>query len=179
MDLPLYIQLGVAAAVIVLIAATVAKFAFRASQSGTDPVIRATSRKLKQGWYQIDISISNRAPYRLIVDELRRVRPRSARLMAPIKQERTRQGDFQVWSDPAIDKATTKIPLGLAIAPREGQQSGVFPGPSEAETIAWVFMPDDRDLSELVLEMSLFGRDGTHRRLRFGIAPASGGIGRQ
>jgi hypothetical protein len=69
------------------------------------PTIRATSRKLKPGWYQLHIAVTNQASYGVIVDELRRVRPRAARLMAPIQQLSTREGDFQVWSDPTTDKA--------------------------------------------------------------------------
>lgn len=180
MDSPVFLlQLGIAAAVILLIAVATARFALRAGRNGAEPIIKATSRQLKQGWYQIDISVANRAPYRLVVDELRRVRPRSARLMAPIKEERTRQGDFQVWSDPATDKATTRIPLDLAIAPHEGPHGGVFPGSAEAEITAWVFMPEDKDPSELMLELSLFDREETLRCLRFGVVREPGPVRRQ
>jgi hypothetical protein len=43
------------------------------------------------------------------------VRPRAARLMAPIQQVSTREGDFQVWSDPTTDKARIGIPLDIAL----------------------------------------------------------------
>jgi hypothetical protein len=50
----------------------------RASRAGAAPVIKATGRKLDKGWYQVQIAVANRAPCAVIVDELRRVRPRAA-----------------------------------------------------------------------------------------------------
>lgn len=142
MDSQLYLlMLGIAAGVGLLVAVAIIRRALRARRGGAEPIITASSQLLKRGWYQINISVANRAPYRLVVNELRRVRPRSARLMAPIRSVSSRQGDFQVWSDPSTDKATTSIPLGFVIAPNEGQQSGVVPGSAEAQITAWCSCP--------------------------------------
>src|SRR5689334_21162207 len=59
-------------------------------KAGAAHTIRATSRKLKPGRYQLQIAVTNQAPYGVVVDELRRVRPRAARLIAPIRQVGTR-----------------------------------------------------------------------------------------
>ena len=163
------LQLGIAVGVILVIAISTVRLALRTTRTGAEPIVRATSQRLKQGWYQINISVANRAPYRLVVDELRRVRPRSARLMAPIRSVSTRQGNFQVWSDPATDKATTSIPLDVAIAGREGEHGGVVPGSAEAQITAWLFMPEGNDPSELELELALFDRGDNLRCLRFGV----------
>lgn len=170
------LQLGIAVGVVLLITVLTVKFAVRATRSGAEPIVRATSQRLKQGWYQINISVFNRAPYRLVIDELRRVRPRSARLMAPITTVGTKQGNFQVWSDPATDKATTSIPLDVAIAPNEEQQSGVVPDSAEARITAWLFMPEDQDPSELTLELALFDRGENLRCLRFGVVREPGPV---
>jgi len=117
---PLAIQLGIAAILVLSIAVSTLSFALTSRKAGAGPTIRATSRKLKPGWYQLQIVVTNRAPYGVVVDELRRVRPRAARLMAPIQQVSTREGDFQVWSDPTTDKARIGIPLDIALAPNDG-----------------------------------------------------------
>jgi len=39
--------------------------------------------------------------------------------MAPIQQVSTREGDFQVWSDPTTDKARIGIPLDIALGPND------------------------------------------------------------
>ena len=169
MDSSLFtLQLGIAVVVIVLIAASTVRFALRSTRAGAEPVIRANAQKLKPGWYQLNIAVANRAPYRLVVDELRRVQPRSARLMAPIRSVSTRQGDFQVWSDPTTDKPKTSIPLDIAIAAHEQHHGGVAPG-SEAHITAWLFLPDGSDPTELELELVLFDGSGNRRSYRFGV----------
>lgn len=177
MESPLFVlQLAIAVGVIAFIAISTVRFALRTTRTGAEPIIRATSQRLKQGWYQINISVANRAPYRLVVDELRRVRPRSARLMAPITSVSTRHGNFQVWSDPSTDKATTSLPLDVAIGPNEQQQGGVVPGSAEAQITAWLFLPEDRDPSELTLELALFDRGDNLRCLRFGVVREPGPV---
>ena len=136
------------------------RFAFREKPSGAGPIVKATSLKLKPGWYQIDISVANRGPYRLFMEELRRVRPRSVRLMAPIKRVRTRDGDFQVWSDPATDRSATAISLDGVVAANEEQ---------EAHIAAWLFTPKGEEPSELTLELLFRDGDKTQRRLRFSV----------
>ena len=79
------LQLGIAVALILLVAASTIRFVVRATRAGAEPIIRATFRELQKGWYQVHIAVANQAPYGVAVDELRRARPRSARLMAPIK----------------------------------------------------------------------------------------------
>ena len=138
------LQLGIAVVVIVLIAASTIRFALRSTRTGAEPVIRANARKLKPGWYQLNIAVANRAHYSLVVDELKRIRPRSARLMAPIQSVSTLKGDFQVWSDPTTDKPKTSIPLDVAIAEHEEHHGGFAPR-SEAHITAWLFLPDGGD----------------------------------
>ena len=140
----------------------------RATRTGAEPLIRASCPEAEVGWYQLNIAVANRAPYRLVVDELRRVRPRSARLMDPIVSVSTRKGNFQVWSDPATDKAKTSIPLDMAIAAHEIDHGGVAPG-SEAQITAWLFLPEDSDPLDLLLELALFDGGDNLRSYRFGV----------
>jgi hypothetical protein len=161
-------QLAIAVVVIVLIAASTVRFALRSTRTGAEPLIKANAQKLREGWYQLNIAIANRAPYRLVVDELRRVRPKSARLMSPIQSVSTRQGDFQVWSDPTTDRAKTSIPLDIAIAAHEQHQGGVALA-SEAQVTVWLFLPDGSDPTELELELGLFDGSENLRAYRFGV----------
>jgi hypothetical protein len=94
---------------LLVIAAATMRLAFRRRPAAAEPVIEASFKELRQGWYQVDMTVTNRAPYGLVGVSLRRVRPGAARLMAPIKSASTPQGDFQVWSDPAVDKPATTI----------------------------------------------------------------------
>ena len=96
------------------------------AQKGEPPIIRASLKELQKGWYQLSITVINRLPYQLFGVSLRRIRPRSARLMAPIISVSTKQGDFQVWSNPAVDKLTTTIPLDIALGAHEARQAGVL-----------------------------------------------------
>jgi hypothetical protein len=167
---PFAIQLGIAIGLVLAIAASTLSFALRARKAGAEPVISATCRKLKTGWYQVQIAVANQAPYGVIVDELRRVRPRAARLMAPIKQVTTREGEFQVWADPATDKARTSIPLDLALEPNETRASAVSRAP-EAHTTAWLFLPEQFDPAELVLELAFIDGSDRLRSYRFNVTP--------
>lgn len=115
----------VVAIMIVVMVAVIAWFAFRARKTGEPPIITASLKELQKGWYQLSITVINRLPYQLFGVSLRRIRPRSARLMAPIMSVSTKQGDFQVWSNPAIDKLAKTIPLEIALGPHEARQAGV------------------------------------------------------
>jgi len=160
------LQLGIAVALILLVAASTIRFVMRATHAGAEPIIRSSFKKLQEGWYQVNIAVANRAPYGLAVAELRRVRPRAARLMSPIRSVSTRQGNFQVWSDPTSDRPTTSIPLDVAIAAHEARHGGVAPG-AEVQITAWVFLPKDSDPAELTLELDLFDREENLRCYRF------------
>ncbi|MBK5198897.1 MAG: hypothetical protein JJE37_11545 [Methyloceanibacter sp.] len=160
------IQLGIALALILMIAALTTSFAFRAGRTGAEPIIRASFKQLQTDWYQVGMSVTNRAPYRLAGVSLRRVRPRSARLMAPITSLRTRQGDFQVWSDPATDLATTSIPIDLVVGPHEARHGSISPG-SEAHMTAWLFLPEKSEPTQLTLEFVFKDGGGHLRHYRF------------
>ena len=163
---PLAIQLGIAAILVLSIAVSTLSFALTSRKAGAAPTIRATSRKLKPGWYQLQIVVTNRAPYGVVVDELRRVRPRAARLMAPIQQVSTREGDFQVWSDLTTDKARIGIPLDIALGPNDTGRGRALPA-KDAQLTAWLFLPPGADPSELML---VDGSDHL-RGCRFSVAP--------
>jgi hypothetical protein len=111
--------------------------------------------------------VTNQAPYGVVVDELRRVRPRAARLMAPIQQVSTREGDFQVWSDPTTDKARIGIPLDIALGPNDTGRGRALPA-KDAQLTAWLFLPPGADPSELML---VDGSDHL-RACRFSVAPS-------
>ena len=158
------LQLGMVIAVIVLIGAWTLRYTLRATRTGAEPIIEASFRKLQKGWFQVHIAIANRAPYGLIVDELRRVRPRSARLMAPIKSVSTRKGDFQVWSHPGTDKATTSIPLDLVLGPHEASSS--VSRNAEGQVTAWLFLPEETNPLAVTVELAVLDRAGPLRRYR-------------
>ena len=166
------IELGIVAGLILLIAAAALWFASRGGRAGSEPIITASFEELQKGWYQVGLTVTNRAPYRLVGVSLRRVRPSSARLMAPIKSVKTRDGDFQVWSDPAVDRPATTIPLELVVGPQE-EQHGVPSLRSEAHTTAWLFLPENSDPAQLTLELAFRDGGGHLRRYRFIAARAS------
>lgn len=159
------IELGIAAGLILLIAAATMWFASRGGRAGSEPIIRASFKKLQEDWYRVSMTVTNLAPYRLVGVSLGRVRPRSARLMAPIISVRTRDGDFQVWSDPAVDWSTTTIPLDLVLGPHE-EQHAVASQKSEAHTTAWLFLPERNDPAQLTLELAMRDGGGSLRRYR-------------
>lgn len=159
------LQLGVVLAVILAIAVSAIGFAFRSSRAGTEPIIKASFKKLQTGWFQLHVSVANQAPYAVMVDELRRISPRAARLMAPIKSVSTRKGDFQVWSHPTTDKATTSIPLDLHLGPHEAH-AGTVSRNAEAQLTAWLFLPEKLNPLNVTLELVLLDHAGSHRRYR-------------
>jgi len=169
------LQLGIAVALVLLVAASTIRFVVRAARAGAEPLIIATFRELQKGWYQVHIAVANQAPYGMVVDELRRVRPKSARLMAPITSVSTRKGDFQVWSDPTTDKATTSIPLDLSLGPYEAR-AGTISRAADGHVTAWLFLPENYDPADLVLELALFDGSDNLRCHRFGIAREPGSI---
>jgi len=171
--LPFALQLGLIVAAAALVAAWAVNWALRARQAGAAPVIRASFRALQPGWYQLDIDIANRAPYAVLVDELKRLKPRSARLMAPIKQVATREGNFQVWTHPSTDKASVSIPLDLTLGPYEARRAHGIARASEGHATAWLFLSGQRDWTEVTLELSWLDGAGHPRRWRF----AARGVG--
>jgi hypothetical protein len=158
--------LGIVVVMVLVTSALAMSFAVRAKRGALQPLIRARFKRLREGWYQANITITNRSPGILVGRSLRRVRPRSARLMAPIAAVSTSEGDFQVWSDPKTDKPVTAIPLSLVIAPREARDDGVARG-TEALATAWVFVPGKTEPAELVLELTLHDGEEHLRRYRF------------
>jgi hypothetical protein len=166
---PFAIELAVAIVLILAVAAWTLSFVLRADEGGAGPIIKARAKELQKGWYQLDMSIANRAPYRLTGVALRRVRPRAARLMAPITSVSTSKGDFQVWSDPSTDSPKTSIPLHLEMGPHEERHGFAAQG-VEAHATAWLFLPEGREISELALELAFVDRAKNLRRVRFGVA---------
>lgn len=164
--LPFLLQLGVIAGAVALLAAWAINWVWQARRAGAAPLIEASFKELQAGWYQLDIVIANRAPYGVVVGELRRVKPRAARLMAPVKRVSTREGDFQVWAHPSTDKASASIPLALALGPQEVQRGGIQHA-SEGHIAVWLFFTGGGDRAVVVLELSLRDRAGHLRRYRF------------
>jgi hypothetical protein len=147
------IQLGLVAGLLVIAAATM-RLAFSRRPAAAEPVIEASFKELRQGWYQVDMTVNNRAPYGLVGVSLRRVRPGAARLMAPIKLVSTPQGDSLVWSDPAVDKPATTIPVDLIVGPHEAPH-GVVSLRSETHTTAWLFPPGRSAPARVTLDLAL------------------------
>jgi hypothetical protein len=144
------IELGIALGLVLAVVASTASFVLRASRIGAEPLIKASFKELQKGWYQLSLSVANRAPYGLAGVSLRRVRPRSARLMAPVTSVSTRKGDFQVWSDPEVDWPTTSIPVEMVMGSYEAPRGGVSRD-SEAHMAAWLFLPERSDAAEVLL----------------------------
>ena len=151
---------------LLVIAAATMRLAFGRRPAAAEPVIDASFKELRQGWYQVDMTVTNRAPYGLVGVSLRRVRPGAARLMAPIKSVSTPEGDFQVWSDPAVDKPATTIPIDLVVGPREAPH-GVVSLRSETHATAWLFLPKRSAPARVTLELAFRGGTKKLRRYRF------------
>lgn len=166
---PLAIQLAIVVVLVLGVIAWTLRFVLRSGEGGPEPLIRARAKELQKGWYQLDMRIANRAPYGMTGVSLRRIRPRAARLMAPITSVSTRKGEFQVWSDPTTDEASTSIPVHLEVGPHEGRHGFAATG-SEAQTMAWLFIPGESDLSDLTLELAFMDRARNLRRFKFGVA---------
>jgi hypothetical protein len=158
------IQLGLVAGLLVIAAATM-RLAFGRRPAATEPIIVASFKELLQGWYQIDMMVTNHAPFGLVGVSLRRVRPGAARLMAPIKSVSTPQGDFQVWSDPAVDKPATTIALDLVVGPHEAPHGVV--SLRSAHATAWLFLPKRSAPERLTFELALRDEAKKLRRFRF------------
>jgi hypothetical protein len=76
---------------------------------------------------------------------------------------------FQVWSDPSTDYPETSIPLHLEVGPHEERLGIAAPG-AEAHAMAWLFLPEERDVSDLTLELAFVDRAKNLCRFRFGVA---------
>jgi hypothetical protein len=139
------------------LAAALLWFGLRRRQRGPAPLVAARYFWLREGWYQIDMRVINRAPFALGGVSLRCLRPRHARLMAPVKSVSTKDYDFQTWSDPESDKPEKSIPLDFVVGPQEVPQDAGAPA-AEAHPAAWLFLPGKKAPGELVLELTL--RDG-------------------
>jgi hypothetical protein len=147
------VQIAIIAALVV-VAVVVLWFAFRRRQRGPAPLVAAHYVQLREGLYQIDMLVINRAPFALGGVLLRCLRPRRARLMAPVKSVSTKDYDFQIWSDPESDKPEKSIPLDFVVAPHEAREGGTSPG-SEAHLTAWLFLPGSKPPAEVTLELTL------------------------
>lgn len=158
----------VAGVVLVLLLGLV--FALRRKPAGEPPLIAASVKPLRRGLYQIDIKVTNRARHALVGETLRRMWPHSAKLLAPIKQVSTREGDFQVWSDPDGDTPSTKIPVDLVLGPWQ-PEGGEVSLSAEGLIAAWLFLPKEKDLARLDLELAMREEGGKLRRHRFGVTP--------
>ena len=155
---PLATDLILAGLLTLLVSLLALEIYFGARQRPVEPVIQASAKRLRDGWYQATITMANRSPHVLSAVSLRRVKPRSARLMAPISSVSTKEGDFQVWSDPSNDKRSTSIPLDIALDSRLGND--------EARIIVWIFLPEKAEAAELVLELTLSDAEEKLRRYR-------------
>ena len=159
------LQLGIVLVVILAIAVSTIGFAFRSIRAGVEPSIEASFRKLQAGWFQLHVSIVNQAPYPLVIDELKPIKPRAARLMAPIKQVSTRKGEFQVWSHPTTDKATASIRLELHLGPHEARADAGARA-SQQQITAWLFLPEDSNPLDVTLELIVRDHASALRRYR-------------
>ncbi|MGH6865085.1 MAG: hypothetical protein ACREDO_02650 [Methyloceanibacter sp.] len=112
--------------------------------------------------------MTNRSPNGLVGVSLTRLRPRGARLLAPVRQITTREGTFPSWADPASDRATKTIALDLVLGPHEARDVVAIVGPV-AHATAWLFLPEGDDPAVLVLELALKDRGEILRRHRFGV----------
>ncbi|HEY8248713.1 MAG TPA: hypothetical protein VIG38_15735 [Hyphomicrobium sp.] len=155
---PFATDLILAAILTLLVSLLALEIYFSATQRPVEPVIQASAKRLRDGWYQATITMTNRSPHVLSAVSLRRVKPRSARLMAPISSVSTNDGDFQVWSDPSNDKRSTSIPLDIALDSRLEND--------EARLIVWIFLPEKAAAAELVLELTLSDEEEKLRRYR-------------
>jgi len=169
MDLSSIIELAIIAGLAAL-AAVLLWLALRRRHEGAAPLIAASYVWLRPGWYQVDMSVTNRATYALGGVSLRRLRPRAARLMAPITSVSTKDGDFQIWSDPVTDRPAKTIPLDFVVGAREAPK-GVASLAFEAHPTAWLFVPGNKPPAEVELELSLRDGEGKLYRYRTMVAP--------
>jgi hypothetical protein len=163
------IELAVIAGVAVL-AAALLWLALRKRPQGAPPLIAARYVWLREGWYQIDMRVINRAPSALGGVSLRCLRPRRARLMAPAKSVSSKDYDFQIWSDPESDKPRKSIPLDFVVAPHEAPLDAASPG-SEAHPTAWLFLPGKQAPGDVLLELTLRDVKGKLHRYEVAATP--------
>jgi hypothetical protein len=172
MAVPSSIALALIAGLI-LLAAIALWFGLRRRPEGAPPLVAANHVRLRQDLYQVNLRLINRAAYALGGVSLRCLRPRSARLLAPIKSLSTKEGDFQIWSDPETDKPAKTIALDFVLGPHQMPQ-GTTALASEAHPAAWLFCKSRKPPAEIRLELTL--RDGEGKLYRYEIvsAPAAG-----
>jgi hypothetical protein len=163
------IELAIIAGVAAL-AAMLLWFRLRRRDAGAPPLIAARYVWLREGWYQIEIRVINRAPFALGGASLRCLRPRRARLMAPIKSVSTKDYDFQIWSNPDSDKPEKSIPLDFVIGPHEVPHDAGSPG-AEAHPTAWLFLPGKKARGDVLLELTLRDGKGKLHRYEFTATP--------
>jgi len=161
MQLSPVIELAVIVGV-ALLAALLLWLALRRRPQAAPPLIAARYLQLREGWYQIDMRVINRGPVALGGVSLCCLRPRSARLMAPVKSVSTKDYDFQVWSDPESDKPEKSIPLDFVVGPQHTPEGGPA---GEAHPSCWLFLPGKQPPPEVALELTL--RDGGGKLYRY------------
>jgi hypothetical protein len=162
------VETGIVATLVVL-AVLVLWLSLRRRPRAVAPVIAASVKRLRPGLYQIDVTITNRGREALIAESLKRVRPRRAKLLAPIKQVSTKDGDFQVWADPDGDAPTTTVPVDLVLAP---WGEGAADRNAEGHAVAWLFLSREKYLAALELELATREAGGRRGRYRFGVTLA-------
>jgi len=163
------IELAIVAGFAVL-AAVLLWLALRKRAEAAPPLIAASYVWLREGWYQIDMRVINRGPSAVGGVSLRCLRPRRARLMAPVTSVSTKDYDFQVWSDPESDKPKKSIPLDFVAAPHGEPQDAASPA-SEAHPTAWLILPGKQPPGELVLELTLRDARGKLHRYEVTATP--------
>jgi hypothetical protein len=157
---------------IAVLAAVLLWLGLRRRRGVPAPLIAATYVRLREGWYQIDMRVINRAPWALGGVSLRCLHPRRARLMAPVKSVSTKEYDFQIWSDPESDKPEKSIPFDFVVGPHEAAEDSESPG-SEAHPTAWLFLPGGKAPGELLLELTLRDVKGRLHRYEVTATPRS------
>jgi hypothetical protein len=156
----------------IVFVATALWLGLRRRPDGAAPLVAASHIWLRQGWYQVNLSVINRAAYALGGVSLRCLRPRRARLLAPIKSLSTKEGDFQIWSDPATDKPAKSIPLDFAIGPHEAPKGGTSLA-FEAHPTVWLFVAGKKPPGEVLLELTL--SDGVGKLYRYEVTSTAQG----
>jgi hypothetical protein len=156
---------SIVAAVVLAVGGWAAWVSLRHTKNDKEPIITATLNELHKGWYHVTISVTNRRPHGFVAISLRRVSPRSVRILAPVTSVSTKEGDFQVWSDPASDRPATTIPLDTMIRPYQARQE-VAPN-CQSQISAWLFVPKIRANGRVTLELTLVGPDERSYRHRF------------
>lgn len=148
--------------------AALAYLASSARQTPAKPIISVASQRLQAGWHQIDIAVVTADPDRYIGARLRRTRPRSARLLAPVSTIQTKQGAFQVWTDPSQHKPAAEIFLDVSVEPRETGDS-IAAAVYAVRLTAWLFLPENSTTGRTSLELVLLDRRKRAHRYRLAV----------